>query len=64
MPVGFALVGDLFNAVALFQKGGLNAAIATEHLDFFTRGMVELMLVTRAYAWIRQAGAIAIVTGL
>jgi Phage capsid family len=64
LPAGVALVGDFFHAVALFQKGGLETAVSTEHADFVTRGLVELLLVTRAYAWIRQAGAIAIVTGL
>jgi hypothetical protein len=64
MPVGTALVGDFFDAVALFTHGGLSASLGEHHLDFYARGMVQLMLVTRAYAWVRQAGAISVVTGL
>jgi len=64
MPVGEALVGDFFNGVGLFTKGGLELAVSKSHRDFLSRGMVELTLGFRCYAWVRQPTALCLVTGL
>ena len=64
IAVGSALVGDLFEAVGLFMKGGLEVAVARNHQDQFTRSMAELALEFRAFSWVRQAGALCEVTGL
>jgi hypothetical protein len=64
MPAGQALVGDFFSAVAIFVKGPLTVAVSRNHLDFLKRGMAELVLEHRAFAWLRQPSALALVTGL
>ncbi|MDQ1426626.1 MAG: hypothetical protein QOK39_102 [Acidimicrobiaceae bacterium] len=64
MPLGTAIVGDFFNAIAFFVRGGVEAGISSEHLNLFIRGLVDLMLYTRGYSWVRQAGALAVVSGL
>lgn len=64
MPVGEALVGDFFAAIALFVKGGLTVEVSRNHLDFLKRSMCELKLENRSFAWLRQPTAVALVTGL
>jgi len=64
MPPGQALVGDFFAAIALFVKGGLTVEVSRNHLDFVKRSMCELKLEYRAFAWLRQPEAVALVTGL
>ena len=64
MPVGEALVGDLFNASALFVKGPLTVGISRDHEDFRVRSMVMMTLGFRAFAWVRQPTALCVVTGL
>ena len=64
MPVGVAVVSDFFGAVALLQKGGLTVEMAPHHRDFLTRGLVEMKLESRLYAWLRQPPAVCVVTGL
>lgn len=64
IAIGSALVGDLFEAVGLFIKGGLEVSVGRNHQDFATRSMAELALEFRAFAWVRQPGALCQVTGL
>lgn len=64
VPPGTAVVADLFDAVALFVKDGLAVEMAGEHTDMFVRGMVEMMLATRALVWVRNASAVCLATGL
>ena len=62
MPVGEALVGDLFNAVALFVKGPLTVGFSRNHMDFLKRSMVMMTIGFRAFAWVRQPSAMCLVT--
>jgi len=64
VPIGTSVVGDFFNGAALFLKDGLSIEVATSHLDFMSRDMLEWTLDTRAYAWVRNPTAFCIVTGL
>lgn len=64
IPPGMAIVGDWFGAFALFTRGGLTAAVSTEHVDFFTRGLAEMSLGFRAFAWLREPSALCLVTGI
>ena len=64
MPVGEALVGDFFNAVALFVKGPLAVGFSRNHMDFLKRSMVMMTIGFRTFAWVRQPSALALVTGI
>jgi HK97 family phage major capsid protein len=64
VTVGKAIVGDLFSAVALFTRGPLEMSLSREHGDFLLKSQVAMMLSFRAFPWIRQPAAVAIVTGL
>lgn len=64
MAAGKALVLDAFGAVAVLQKGDLSIELAPNQNDFLARGLVELKLETRLWAWPKQPPAVAIVTGL
>jgi hypothetical protein len=64
MPVGQALVGDFFEAVGLFVHGGLEVDLSRNHMDFLSRGLVEMKIEFRTYAWVRNTSALDLVTGL
>ncbi len=64
IPPGRVIVGDLFDAVALFLKDGLAVEMAEAHADLFTRGLVEMQLATRALCWVRNPTALCIAAGL
>jgi hypothetical protein len=64
MTIGEALVGDLFASTALFVKGPLEIDLSLENNDNFTRSIVTMKLAFRARSWVRQPGALALVTGI
>lgn len=64
MPAGQALVGDFFNAIGLFIKGPLSVGVSRNHQDFLTRGEVMITIGCRAFTWVRQPTALALVTGI
>lgn len=64
MPVGQALVGDIFAGIGLFTRGGLEVSVSGEYMDFLTRSMVEMKFEFRAYSWVRQPNALCLVTGI
>lgn len=64
MPIGSALVGDFFEAVGLFINGGLTVEVSRNHQDLLTRSEAELVIGFRTFPWLRQTGALTLVTGL
>jgi HK97 family phage major capsid protein len=64
MTVGTALVGDFKQAFRMWIRTGLSVTASTEHLDFFTRGMVALLAEMRAAAATIQPRALCQVVGL
>jgi HK97 family phage major capsid protein len=61
---GTQLVGDFKQAAALWMRTGLSVTASTEHLDFFTRGMVAILAELRAAFAVLQPRALCQVTGL
>lgn len=61
---GSALVGDFKQAARLWLRSGLSVTASTEHLDFFTRGMVAILAEMRAAFATIQPRALCTVTGL
>jgi HK97 family phage major capsid protein len=61
---GTALVGDFKQAARLWIRTGLSVTASTEHLDFFTRGMVAILAEMRAAFATIQPRALCTVNSL
>jgi HK97 family phage major capsid protein len=61
---GTALVGDFKTAAKLYLREGLSVTASTEHLDFFTRGMVALLAEMRVGFAVEQPRALCQVLAL
>lgn len=61
---GTALVGDFKQAYRIWIREGLSVTASTEHLDFFTRGMVAILAQLRVAAATLQPRALCQVLGL
>jgi hypothetical protein len=64
MPIGQALVGDVFASTSLYVRGALEAAMSDEYMDFFTRAMIEMTLGFRCFGYVHQPNALCTVTGI
>jgi HK97 family phage major capsid protein len=61
---GTALVGDFKQAFRMWLRTGLSVTASTEHLDFFTRGLVAILAEMRAAAATLQPRALCQVLSL
>ena len=64
IPQGTALTGDFKQAARLWIRTGLSVTASTEHLDFFTRGMVAILAEMRAAFATIQPRALCTVNSL
>ena len=61
---GSALVGDFRTGARLWLRTGLSVTASTEHLDFFTRGMVAILAEMRLAFAVVQPRAFCVVNSL
>lgn len=64
MPIGTALVGDVFASTALYVRGALEAASSDEYMDFVVRDLIEMTLGFRCLGYVHQPAALCTVTGI